>query len=117
MFYTPNPERMKQPPKQEHMEAMGKFIEECFKSGELVTTGGLLPPEVSSGRVDMINGDFIVKDGPFSESKEVIGGYAIIRTASKAAAIELTKRFLKVAGDGRCDFRQIDDHSPDNVQR
>jgi hypothetical protein len=114
MFYTPDPKRLTQPQKQEDMEAMGKFIEASFKSGELISTGGLLPPAVCSGRIDSVGGELIVKDGPFSESKEVIGGFAIIRTASKEAAVEMTKRFLKVAGDGRCDYRQIDDHSPEN---
>jgi hypothetical protein len=115
MFYSPDPKRVQQRPKQEEMEVMGKFIEESFKSGELIATGGLLPPSVCSGRIESKDGDVIVKDGPFSESKEVIGGYAIIRAASKAAAIEMTKRFLKVAGDGVCEYRQIADESPDNT--
>lgn len=114
MFYTPDPKRLTRAPKQEEMEAMGKFIEASFKSGELISTGGLLPPSVCSGRVDSVGGEMFVKDGPFSESKEVIGGFAIIRVASKEAVVELTKRFLKVAGDGRCDYRQIDDESPEN---
>jgi hypothetical protein len=52
-------------------------------------------------------GNITVKDGPFTESKEVIGGFALIRANSKAEAIELTKRFLEVAGDGESEIRQI----------
>jgi hypothetical protein len=48
-----------------------------------------------------------VTDGPFTESKEVVGGFALLEAKSKEEAIELTKRFLKVAGDGECEIRQI----------
>jgi hypothetical protein len=48
-----------------------------------------------------------VTDGPFTESKEVIGGFALIQAKSKEDAIELTKRFLRVAGDGESEIRQI----------
>ena len=46
-------------------------------------------------------------DGPFTEAKEVIGGFALLKAKSKEEAIELTKRFLKVAGDGECELRQV----------
>ena len=48
-----------------------------------------------------------VTDGPFTESKEVVGGFAILEAKSKAHAIELAKEFLAVAGDGECEIRQI----------
>ena len=51
--------------------------------------------------------ELTVTDGPFSESKEVIGGFAILDAGSKQEAIELVKRFLDVAGDGECEIRQI----------
>jgi hypothetical protein len=50
-----------------------------------------------------------VTDGPFTETKEVIGGLAILQAASKAEAIELTRQFLNVAGDGECELRQLYD--------
>jgi hypothetical protein len=115
MLYTPDPNRTQQQPTAEHMHAMGKYIEESFKSGVLVTTGGLIPPAVCGGLVEAKNGDVSVKDGPFAEAKEVVGGFAILRVASKEDLIMHTKQFLKVAGDGKCEFRQIDDNSPDNV--
>lgn len=115
MFYRPDQNRTNQRPKQEEMEAMGKYIEQSFKSGVLIATGGLLPPSICSGRVDQKNGELVVKDGPFSEAKEVIGGFAIMRVASKDDLIEHTKQFLKIAGDGVCEYRQIADDSPENA--
>jgi len=48
-----------------------------------------------------------VKDGPFTEAKEVVGGFAILQARSKEHAIELAKAFLDVAGEGECEIRQI----------
>jgi hypothetical protein len=48
-----------------------------------------------------------VTDGPFTETKEVIGGFAILEAESKEGAIELAREFLQVAGDGECEIRQI----------
>jgi hypothetical protein len=53
------------------------------------------------------DGNFRVTDGPFSEAKEVVGGFALLRVNSKEEAIELTKQFLNVAGDGECELRQL----------
>ena len=58
-------------------------------------------------------GKLTVTDGPFTEAKELIGGFAIIKTASKAEAVELTKRFLKVAGDGESEIRLL--HEPSDI--
>jgi hypothetical protein len=49
----------------------------------------------------------VVTDGPFIESKEVVGGFALLQANSKAEAIELAKLFLAVAGDGECELRQL----------
>jgi hypothetical protein len=49
----------------------------------------------------------IVTDGPFAETKEVVGGFALLQAKSKEEAIELVKIFLKVAGDGECELRQL----------
>jgi len=116
MLYTPDAKRMTSAPTPEAMAAMGKYIEESFKSGELIATGGLCSagPE-TNGRIQSTEGEFIVTDGPFSETKEVIGGFALVRAKSRAAMIDMTKRFLKVAGDGKCEFRQLMDDSPDNT--
>ena len=107
-IYKPG-EESTTPPTQEHMAAMGKFIEELAKSGVLVTTDGLQHSS-KGARVRMnADGSFKVTDGPFTEAKEVIGGYAIVNVKSKAEAIELTKRFLKVAGGGESEIREMPD--------
>src|SRR2546423_91033 len=53
------------------------------------------------------NGKLAVTDGPFTEAKELVGGFAILKANSKEEAIELTRQFLRVAGDGECELRQL----------
>src|SRR6185312_6459699 len=83
------------PPTPEMMETMGKFIEQSFKEGFLLSTEGCLPSALGA-RVRSTNGQFAVTDGPFTEAKELVGGFALIQAKSKEEAIEFTKRFLKV---------------------
>ena len=94
------------PPSLEHMTRMGQLIEESIKAGVLLATEGCLP-SASGARVRLSNGKITVTDGPFTETKEVIGGFAMLQANSKAEAIELTRKFLEVAGDGECEIRQI----------
>ncbi|HLV87684.1 MAG TPA: YciI family protein [Candidatus Sulfotelmatobacter sp.] len=94
------------PPTQEEMAAMGKLIEEGFKAGWLVSTEGCLPSALGV-RVRRTNGKLSVTDGPFTESKELVGGFAILKANSKAEAIELARTFLQVAGEGECEIRQL----------
>jgi len=99
-----------QVPSEQLMSDMGKLIEELTASGQLVSTAGLRP--TSEGvRVRLRRGELSVVDGPFAETKEVIGGYAVLEAKSKDEAIELTRRFLKVHGDEwdiECEVRQLD---------
>ncbi|WP_280151706.1 YciI family protein [Piscinibacter sp. XHJ-5] len=100
-----------QVPSEQLMADMGKLLEELTRTGQLVSTAGLRP--TSEGvRVRLHRGGKLsVSDGPFTETKEVIGGYAILEAASKAEAVELTRRFLKVHGtdwDVECEVRQLD---------
>ena len=104
-IYTPS-KREGVPPTQEEMAAMGQFIEESFQNGRLIATEGCLPTALGA-RVRMKDGKFTVTDGPFTESKEVIGGFALMQFDSKQEAIEYTKKFLKIAGDGETELRQI----------
>src|SRR5207237_10739002 len=83
------------PPPPALIEAMGKFVEKSFKKGILVDTGGLLPSK-DGARVRLAKGRITVTDGPFTESKEVIGGWAILKTDSKTEAIEVAKEFMKL---------------------
>jgi hypothetical protein len=99
-----------QVPSEQLMAEMGQLIEELTRTGQLVTTAGLRP--TSEGfRVRLRRGgELSVVDGPFTESKEVIGGYAILEAPSKAEAVELTRRFLKVHGtdwDLECEVRAL----------
>lgn len=94
------------PPTQEEMERMGKLVEEGMKAGWLVATEGCLPSALGA-RVRSTNGKVSVTDGPFTESKEVVGGFAILRADSKEEAIQLAKDFLQVVGEGECELRQI----------
>ena len=96
------------PPTQEQMHAMGKLIAEDMKSGVLLATEGCLPSS-KGARVRMANGKFVVTDGPFTEAKELVGGFALIQAKSKEEAIEHVKRFLKVAGEGETEVRQVYD--------
>jgi hypothetical protein len=106
------------PPSPEHIAAMGKLIEEGMKSGWLVATEGCLP-SVLGARIRKADGTVTVTDGPFTESKEIVGGFAILQAKSKEHAVQLVENFLKVAGDGECELRQIfeapADHSMDNI--
>ena len=94
------------PPTPEHMAEMGKLIEEFTKSGALLATEGCLPSS-KGARVRFSGGKLTVTDGPFTESKELVAGFALLQAKSKEEAIELTKTFLKVAGDGECEIREI----------
>jgi hypothetical protein len=88
------------------MAEMGAFIEELTTSGALLATEGCQPSS-KGARVRLSKGKLTVTDGPFAETKELIGGFAIIQAKSKEEAIELTKRFLKVAGDGESEIRLL----------
>jgi hypothetical protein len=96
-------------PSEKLMTDMGKLMAELTSEGKLIDTAGLTP--TSSGvRVRLSHGKLSVFDGPFTESKEVIGGFALLEATSKDEAIELTKRFLRVHGDEwniECEVRQL----------
>jgi hypothetical protein len=87
---------------------MGKLIDEHMKAGKLLATEGCLP-SAHGARVRLSDGKVTVTDGPFTEAKEVVGGFAILEADSKEEAIELAKRFLDVAGDGECEVRELNE--------
>jgi len=94
------------PPSQEEMNTMGKLIEEGIKKGWLLGTEGCLPSALGA-RVRRAGDKITVTDGPFIESKEVVGGFALLQANSKEEAIKLTEDFLQVAGEGECEIRQL----------
>jgi hypothetical protein len=94
------------PPTAEEMARMGKLVEEGMKAGWLLATEGCMPSALGA-RVRSADGKVTVKDGPFTESKELVGGFAILKANSKQEAIQLLKDFLAVVGDGECELRQM----------
>jgi len=94
------------PPTAEEMAAMGKLVEQGFKEGWLLATEGCLP-SAHGARVRRDGAKVSVIDGPFSEAKEVVGGFAILKANSKEEAIQMAKDFLKFCGDGECEIRQV----------
>ena len=104
LFKSDKPEGT--PPSEGEMTQMGKLIEESFKSGILLATEGCLPSALGA-RVRLTKGNFKVTDGPFTEAKEIVGGFAIINAKSKEDAIRITKDFLNIAGDGETEIRPL----------
>jgi hypothetical protein len=97
-------------PSEQLMAEMGRLIEEMTREGTLVDTAGLRPT-AEGVRVRLHQGRVTTTDGPFTESKEVIGGFAVLEAQSLAHAIELTKRFLAVHGSEwnlECEIRQME---------
>jgi hypothetical protein len=94
------------PPSQEEMTKMGKLVEEGMKAGWLLATEGCLPSALGA-RVRFSNGKHTVTDGPFTEAKELVDGFAILRASSKEEAIQLAKDFLNAVGEGECELRQL----------
>ena len=99
-----------QQPSQRLMDEMGKLMDEMTRAGTLVSTAGLRPTK-EGVRLRSRYGKLSVTEGPFTETKEVIGGYAILEAKSREEALELTKRFLEVHGDEwnvECELRPLD---------
>jgi hypothetical protein len=94
------------PPTQEMIARMGEFIEAGKKSGILVATEGCMPTALGA-RMRLSDGKLTMTDGPFTESKEVIGGFALLQANSKQEALDYVKHFLEVVGDGQCELRQL----------
>lgn len=102
------------PPPPALMEAMAGFIEKSSKEGTLVDTGGLLPSK-EGFRLRLAGGKISVIDGPFSEAKEVIGGWAILETHSRAEALRIATEFMELHNkhwsgfEGECEVRPMFD--------
>jgi hypothetical protein len=84
-----------QPPSEKMMADMGRLMDEMTRNGALISTAGLAPTK-HGARLRLQGGRLTRTDGPFTESKEVIGGYAIVEAESLDHAIKLTNRFLEI---------------------
>jgi hypothetical protein len=96
-------------PSPELMQRMGELLEEMTKAGVMLDTAGLTP-SAQGARVHWDGEKTSVTDGPFTESKEVIGGYALVQCKDRAEAIEWTKKFLQLHGEHwqvTCEVREI----------
>ena len=96
------------------MDAMGKFVEEGFKSGVLKDTAGL--KGTGEGfRVRQSGGKLHLTDGPFTEAKEVVGGYALVEVASREDALKLARQFMDLhlehwpSFEGECEVRPLEE--------
>jgi len=110
--YDPDGPEAATPPSPELMAEMGQFIGEAVQAGVLITTGTL---QRKGTRLRLQDGKFTVTDGPFIELKELLGGFAVLQVNSLDEAIEWSKRFLKVIGQGESEIVQLsgpDDFGP-----
>jgi hypothetical protein len=104
------------PPK-ELIDAIAELGAREMKAGRLVQVGGL-GPSAASARVRLQGGEITVHDGPFVESKELVGGYAIFDVDSMEEIIELAKEFIEVHGkywpgwEGESEIRPLEDTPP-----
>ncbi len=100
------------PPTQELMDAIGKLAEREIKAGRLLDMGGLMPIETAT-RVEIKKGKVGVTDGPFTESKEVIGGFAIFEFTTPEEALASAVEFMNLHAEfcpgweGVCEVRQL----------
>lgn len=103
-----------QPLPQGLMDAMGVFVEQGFKSGLIKDTAGL-KGTADGFRVRSSGGKLRVTDGPFTESKEIVGGYALIEVASSEEARDVARHFMELhrlhwpAFEGECEVRPLED--------
>jgi hypothetical protein len=103
------------PPPPELETAMGELIGEWSKTGAFVSAAGLKPTSQAARLRLTGSGAVSVSDGPFTEAKEVIGGFFLLEAKDKAAAVEMTRRFVelhgKILGNDfvlECEVRQLD---------
>jgi hypothetical protein len=111
MMIVKHPENSGPPPK-ELMDAIAKLSEEASKSGTMIGSGGLSPTAMGA-RVRLSGGQITVIDGPFTEAKEVVGGYAQFELKSKEEAVEGALRFMELhkkhwpGWEGETEVRQM----------
>ena len=95
------------PPSEEAICKMNELVDEMTKTGVLVDTGGVAPTGNSLRVTGNGRGPVAITDGPFAESKEVLGGYAVLNVKDRAHLLEVTQRFLECAGGGTCTIHEL----------
>ena len=109
-IWKPNAAVWAAEPDEKQMAAMGQLIGELMGAGVLLDTGGVTDGG-SSLRVQRAGGKVTVTDGPFTETKELVGGFAIFKVNSRDEAVALTRRFLEIAGDGASELHEVSEIS------
>lgn len=102
------------PPTEAEMARMGKLIEESMREGWLIATEGVNFGTTGIRVQKNMGGEFTVTDGPFAETKEVLGGYALLQAASREEVLEYTQRFLETVGQGTCELYELYDSPTGN---
>jgi len=100
------PTKNANPPTEKMMADMNALIEEMTKAKVLLRTGGWDPTSPCT-LLKSSNGNVTVIDGPYTESKELIAGFALFEVNSKQEAIAWGSRFLSIAGEGACEMRPL----------
>jgi hypothetical protein len=101
-------------PPQALYDAMGEFVGAELKAGRLIDTAGLKPTKDAT-QIRSHDGKLTVTDGPFTETKEIVGGYAIVEAKSRSEAMELATKFMELhrvhwpAFDCTCEMRPLED--------
>ncbi len=94
------------------LEAMDSFVAQSLKDGSVIQTGGLAP-SAGGFKIRMTGGKLVVTDGPFTEAKEVVGGYAVLAAATRAEALDAARRFMDLhvkhwpTWQGECEVREV----------
>lgn len=100
------------PPPPGFMDEMARIGEEAAKTGNMIASGGLAPTAIST-RVRLSGGKVNAIDGPFTEAKEIVGGFAIFELSSKQEAVESARTFMELhrkfwpGWEGETEVRQI----------
>jgi hypothetical protein len=105
------------PPPASLMDAIGKLAQQELASGRMISQGGLLPTAMGSARIELKRGKLKVLDGPFAESKEVLGGFAIFELPTREEALASAERFMELHRvhwpefEGVCEMRPMFEES------
>ncbi|MYY10937.1 hypothetical protein GT204_18990 [Streptomyces sp. SID4919] len=91
-------------PDEKLFQEMAAFVEELTASGALLATGGLAPEGI---RLVSSGDEITVADGPFTEAKEAVAGFALVEVRTKEEAVELGRRFRRIVGDGESVIQQV----------
>ena len=106
-IFTPAPRPAGTPMDPEVIRGMDKLVADSMKAGTLVYTGGLVPIAKGGVRVRSEGRQIGIVDGPYAETKELVGGFAILEARDREHVTQLAREFLAVCGDGQCDIYPI----------